>query len=122
MDSKSVLVVEPDAAQRRLAEIMLRQLGYRPNVCAAADEAKRVAQGDGLEAKCLFTSMRLGTTNGSELAIELRSAHPNMAVIFTSNSSMEDAAREYAVELNSTYFLRKPYTIEQLSSVLQFLD
>ena len=117
-----MLVVEPDSAQRRLVEIMLKQLGYCPSVCATACKAKRLVQEGDLSPLCLFTSMRLGTTNGYQLAVELQSSQPNLNAIFTSNSSLEDTGREYDVELKVNSFLRKPYTIEQLGNRLQLFD
>ena len=98
--SESILVVEHDAAVRRLAVSVLKQLDYDVLEAADGDEAFRVAQSQSNRPlHLMITNMVMPQTNGKDLALLIRAIHPDTRVLFTSGHLSQ--------ELSEPGFLRE---------------
>jgi PAS domain S-box-containing protein len=111
-----VLVVEDDAAVRRMTADRLLALGYAPVMVSGADAALATLAG-GQHVDLVFTDMMMpdGRT-GLELARELRRIRPDLPVLMTTGyaGEMLDVERVDGLPL-----IRKPYRQEELSDAIR---
>ena len=110
-----ILVVEDNAEVGAFATAALAELGYKATL--AIDAAKALAElasgVDGFDA--VFTDVIMPGMSGIEMGQEIRRLYPNLPVILTSGYSDVLAQNgAHGFEL-----LRKPYSIDALSRVLQ---
>jgi PAS domain S-box-containing protein len=112
-DGQIVLVVEDEAEVRKVAQSLLRSLGYRTLAVADAEAALReLAREPGIAV--LFSDVMLGPgMDGRALADEVRRRRPEVAVLLASGYEQTADAGGGAHEL-----LRKPYRREQLAAAL----
>jgi PAS domain S-box-containing protein len=111
-----ILVVEDDAAVRRMTADRLTALGYAPVVVAGAEAALAVID-DGRPVDLVFTDMMMrdGRT-GLELARDLRRLRPDLPVLMTTGY----AGEMIEVELvDGLPLIRKPYRQEELSDAIR---
>jgi signal transduction histidine kinase len=111
-----VLVVEDDAAVRRMTAERLLALGYAPIPVGGADAALAVLA-EGRAVDLVFTDMMMpdGRT-GLDLAQELRRIRPDLPVLMTTGYAGEMLDVEV---VNGLPLIRKPYRQEELSAALQ---
>lgn len=107
--SATILVVEDDAAVRRLTVRLLQGYGYR--VLSASDPEAGVllaAEHRGL-IHLLVTDVIMPGTSGPSLAARLSASRPELAVLFMSGHS-DDVLEEHGVLDPTVALLRKPFT------------
>jgi hypothetical protein len=111
-----VLVVEDDAAVRRMTADRLSALGYTPIVVSGAEAAISVL-GQGGHVDLVFTDMMMrdGRT-GLELARELRELRPDLPVLMTTGYAGEMVDVEL---VDGLPLIRKPYRQEELSLAIR---
>jgi len=81
-DRICLLLVEDDALVRTTVALMLEDDGFSVVEASNAAEAKRLMQG-GLDAVVMVTDVDLGAgESGMQLADEVRSQRPDLAIIF----------------------------------------
>ncbi len=110
-----VLLVEDNAEVAQFAFEMLRELGYQ--VTLAGDGYAALAEIDAVGGAydVVFSDVEMPGMSGIELASRISVQYANLPVILTSGYSHNlggVAGVEYV-------FLQKPYTVEQINSVLQ---
>ena len=110
-----VLVVEDEPEVRKVAESLLRSVGYCTIAVADAEAALQRLRADP-EIEVLFSDVMLGAgMDGRQLAEEALRLHPNLAVLLT--SGYEDSASASAAVTRE--MLRKPYRREQLAAAIE---
>jgi CheY-like chemotaxis protein len=111
-----VLVVEDDAAIRRMTADRLAALGYAPIIVAGAEAALAVLA-EGRAVDLVFTDMMMRDgRSGLELARELRRLRPDLPVLMTTGY----AGEMIEVELvDGLPLIRKPYRQEELSNAIR---
>lgn len=112
--SLPILVVEDDPHIREFVSIALQDAGYR--VAKAADGEAAVEWLRGAQPEALVLDMGLPLVDGAEVARISRALYDG-AVPIVIVSAKGDLAAE-ARELGASAFLRKPFLIEELESVL----
>jgi CheY-like chemotaxis protein len=119
--SETILIVEDNAALRRLACRTLAQCGY--TVFAAADAAEALKASDEMSAlDLLLTDIVMPGMSGPMLASQLMARRPGLLVLFMSGYTDETIVRQGVLEAG-TAFLQKPFTADGLSGkVRQVLD
>jgi two-component system, chemotaxis family, CheB/CheR fusion protein len=112
---ETVLVVEDNAALRRVVMRQLGELGYRVLAAENAAAGLRLMERESID--LLLTDVVMpGGTNGRELARRARQRWPGIKVVFTSGFS-EARLNGAAGPLSScTPLLSKPYRKEELAS------
>jgi CheY-like chemotaxis protein len=107
-----VLLVEDEPAVNRLAERILRDLGYTVQAAWSGEEALGLVERNG-DIDLLLTDIRLPQQSGRELAESVRALQPRVRVLFMSG---------YAEDLRGTLagdegiaFLAKPFTASELA-------
>ncbi|MEO8160060.1 MAG: PAS domain S-box protein [Arenimonas sp.] len=116
-DGQLVLVVEDEDEVRKVAESLLRSIGYRTIAVASAEAAlERLGAEPGIQV--LFSDVMLGAgIDGRRLAEAAVASHPGLAVLLT--SGYEDSAAESGAGTNTHELLRKPYRREQLAAAFE---
>lgn len=110
-----VLVVEDNASLGLFAIEMLTDLGYESVLASNAQAALDRLAEDADYFHVVFTDVVMPGMSGIELAQRVRSLYPDLPVVLTSGYS-------HVLARNGTYgfeLLHKPYSVEQVSQVLQ---
>lgn len=106
--SETILVVEDDAAVRRLTRRILERAGYRVLEAADGVEALRVWEQDQNAIDLLMTDIVMPEgISGRELAERLYARNPKLRVILTSGYSADIAGQELSLREGHD-FLQKP--------------
>lgn len=121
--TETILLVEDEAAVRKLTRAVLERQGYRVLEAADGVEALRVWEERAGEIQLLLTDIVMPEgIGGRELAERLRERRPGLRVIFTSGYSAEIAGRELVLKEGQN-FLQKPCPPDRiLETVRRCLD
>ncbi|MCC7109342.1 MAG: response regulator, partial [Deltaproteobacteria bacterium] len=112
-----VLVVEDNAVNRRVAELMLRRLHCEVHAVEGGNAALEVVQRERFDA--LLLDIQMPDLDGLEVTRRLRSLpspQPHI-VVMTASAQPNDA--EAALRAGADIFLAKPVSLEQLARALQ---
>ena len=110
-----VLVVEDNEDVGSFATQTLAELGYRTVLAGNAKAALMELEHDPNRFDVMFSDVVMPGMNGIDLAQEVRRRHADLSIVLTSGYShilAEDGTHGFEL-------LHKPYSIEQLSRVLQ---
>ena len=111
----SVLVVEDNAEVGQFATDALADLGYTTRLVGNATDALEELAVGADRFDVVFTDVVMPDMTGLDLAQEIRRLHADLPVVLTSGySHVLSEHGSYGFEL-----LQKPYSVEQLSRVLQ---
>jgi len=117
--TETILLVEDDAALRRMATSLLVRLGY--TVLTAANGAEAVTlqeiHGD-TSIDLLFTDVVMPHMNGKELSERVLALSPNTKILFTS-AYTENAIVHQGVLDKGVALLQKPFTPSALAHKLR---
>jgi PAS domain S-box-containing protein len=117
--SEIVLVVEDEAAVRKITASMLATRGYQVLQAATCQEALTiVTTHDHID--LLVTDVVMPDLSGPELATRIRTVHPDIRVLFVSGYSADAIAR-HGVNGAAPSFLQKPFTGNQLAAKVRDL-
>jgi len=121
--SETLLIVEDDQAVRHLACGVLEALGYDVLSASNGQDALCVAQEhQGSPIQLVVTDVVMPLMGGKEMAAVLKSAHPDLKILFMSGYTDESIAPNGVLELDIE-FLPKPYTPAMLArKVRKILD
>ena len=113
----SVLVVEPDLADRLIFTSMLSASGFHVTAATSFAQA-RVLLGGARPFAVLLTTLRLGTYNGLHLVVRGHCVQPTIAAVVV--ASREDAMVQTETETLGATFVTKPTTSQEcLAAILQ---
>jgi len=110
----TILVVEDEAAIRRLAKRVLESAGYTVLTANDGVDALRVLAEHGSAVDLLLTDVIMPNMNGPELAARVVELHPSTRVLYTSGYA-GDADLGVAAIGASSNFLGKPYQVVELT-------
>ncbi len=115
---EAILVVEDQAAVRRITTRLLESLGYR--VLEADSGAEALTRLDEYEdIDLLFTDMVMpGGMSGAELVDEARQRRPDMKVLYTSGYT-ESTVLEKSASRSTEFLLNKPDRREELAQAIR---
>ena len=116
-----VLVAEDEDSLRGMLALALRGRGYRVLLCADGAEARQALEGDEQISAALFDQKMPGAT-GAELLRAIRSdpRRAGIPTIAMSAYSDEQSANQL-LAAGADAFLTKPFTLQQLTSMLEGL-
>lgn len=110
-----VLVVEDNAAVRRMTGVRLAALGYTVAEVGTADEAIDLIRG-GAEVDFVFSDIMMpGEATGLDLARMLRAEHPKLPVLLATGYAGEMTDAEV---VDGFALIRKPYRQEELAAAI----
>jgi len=113
--SECILLVEDEQALLKLAERMLKKLGYQVVALQSPERAVALLRDTNLQPDLLLTDVVMPEMSGVELYREARRQRPGLSVLFTSGYS---EATSFPLEgfAERVPFIRKPYSIGSLSA------
>ncbi|MBK9034831.1 MAG: PAS domain S-box protein [Myxococcales bacterium] len=119
--TETVLVVEDDAALRRLMRRALEAGGYRVLDAADGVAARAVWHAHQAQIALVITDLAMpGGVGGRELAAGLQRDQPGLKVIFTSGYSERIAGVELLLDAGQA-FVQKPFATDQLLALARTL-
>jgi PAS domain S-box-containing protein len=109
-----VLLVEDEAAARRALEEFLREEGLTVVSAGTGLDAERLWRDTREPFDVVITDTVMPRMSGPELVGRLRTANPDVKVIFMSGHTPETVLQHGGAEVHGTAFLQKPFEIEDL--------
>jgi two-component system cell cycle sensor histidine kinase/response regulator CckA len=121
--TETLLFVEDEPAVRHMACGVLEGLGYEVLPAANGQDALNVArEHDGAPIRLVVTDVIMPVMGGKLMAEWLKTAYPNLKILFTSGYT-DDVITDQGVQKTRSEFLPKPYTTAALAGkVREILD
>jgi len=117
-----VLLVEDEAAIRKMGQKMLEGLGYQVLTAATPGEAMRLAAEHTGGIHLLITDVVMPGMNGRDLADQLHALYPDIKTLFMSGYTADVIAHRGVLE-EGLNFIQKPFSVRDLSvKVRELLD
>ncbi len=114
--TETILVLEDDVSVRHISVRMLRALGYQVIEAASSNDARRLlSENGGPKVDLLLTDMVMPQISGRRFADAIRTALPNIKVLFISGYLEESLQPGDRCE-PGMFFLPKPFDSEQLAA------
>jgi two-component system, cell cycle sensor histidine kinase and response regulator CckA len=113
-----VLVVDDEPRVLQFLEKGLTRLGYEVLTAESGRRACEIYSRKTADIKCVLLDLIMPGLSGLETYARLKDMNPSVRVILSSGYSSGRIRRE-ASEAGSPEFLEKPFTLEELSQVLQ---
>jgi two-component system response regulator HydG len=110
-----LLVVDADAAIRSACAEIAASLGYAVESTGDMTQARSLMRG--AAADILLVNLPTGSSQGLELVSEVKTLYPATSVIAVTASGSVNAAVE-AMRCGAADYLTKPFTMDELSTVL----
>jgi two-component system cell cycle sensor histidine kinase/response regulator CckA len=119
--TETILLVEDEAAVRKLAARVLGDLGYRVLPVGTVEEARQVAGQRQTHLDLLLTDVVLpGGVQGNELARDLTSSRPGLTVLYISGYARD--ALVHAGRLDrGVHLLEKPFDPVALAAMVRYV-
>lgn len=111
-----VLIVDDEPVVRETAKMMLEQLGYTTYIAENGKQGLDAYQQHGDEINLVLLDVIMPVMDGIECFHRLREMDPEAKVIISSGFT-RDADLNSLKEKGLIEFIRKPYTLEQLSKI-----
>jgi len=118
MGNGTILVVEDEAALRKIAVRTLEAVGYTVLSAADGDEALHVSSLHQGEILLLLTDVVMPRMGGSVLAQKLSLTRPSLKVVYMSGYT-DDTIVHHGVLDKGTHFISKPFTAEDLTTMVR---
>jgi PAS domain S-box-containing protein len=116
--SETILLVEDDAALRKLAVRILEKAGYAVLAASEGAAALQAAAAHKGFIDLLVTDMVMPGMSGRALADALKARRPRMRVLLMSGYSDDERLRPDTLA-GETRFLQKPFTVEGLAAAVR---
>jgi two-component system cell cycle sensor histidine kinase/response regulator CckA len=114
----TILLVEDDAAVRRLVSQMLRRLGYDVLEAINGAEAMQLVENEQPALDLLLTDVIMPQMNGKELSLALSPLYPSLPTVFMSGYT-DDVLRDHATSSEQVALLAKPFTMDGLRASVE---
>ena len=112
-----VLVIDDEAQIRRLAENLLRDLGYRVSTVASGEEAITFVRRQPVDLLVLDMLMESGI-NGYQTFREIKKINPRQKAVIASGFSVSADVKR-TQKLGAGTYLKKPYTRQELGLAIR---
>jgi two-component system cell cycle sensor histidine kinase/response regulator CckA len=113
----TILLVDDEESVRAIVTKILTRHGHTVLEAEHGADALRLASGYAGKIDLLISDMYMPGLRGPEIAEKLRPSRPAIAVLFMSGYADEDVTRS-GVQPGSR-FLRKPFTVQELSEAVR---
>ncbi len=116
--AETILLVEDEPANLKMAKRMLRRLGYTVLLAGAPGEAIRIAKEQPGKIRLLVTDVVMPEMNGRDLAENIMALNPDIKILFMSGYTA-DVIAHHGVLDEEVHFIQKPFSMQDLASKLQ---
>ncbi len=113
-----VLIADDEAPVRDLQQRILKRLGFEVIVAVDGQEAVDAFARDWHRIAVVLLDLTMPRRDGAEALAEIKRIRPEARVIVTSGFSEEEIERRFE-GAGVSAFLQKPFTIDQLTAVLE---
>jgi two-component system cell cycle sensor histidine kinase/response regulator CckA len=117
--SATVLVIDDDSAMRTIVGLSLKLYGYIVLAAGDGEEALRQAR-EHPEIRVIILDVVMSGLSGKELAGQLQSALPGVAILFCSGHPSSALSR-YGVDATDDNFIQKPCRAPDLQQKIEDL-
>ncbi|MDA8134691.1 MAG: response regulator [Desulfobacteraceae bacterium] len=111
---ETILLVEDEAAILKMAERILKDLGYTVLSAISPLKALDLAKTHGNTIHLLITDMVLPEMNGKDLARQVQSVYPEIKILFMSGYTANVIAHHHVLE-PGLCFLQKPFSVKDMA-------
>ncbi len=111
---EKVLVVEDEKEIKEILNEMLTSLGYKVSLASNGQEALETLEKNNYDFDLIISDIIMPEMDGYELYSKIQSLKPSVKFIFTTGYS-DEALKELGVKLKKINFLKKPFTLKELS-------
>ncbi|MCM2284063.1 MAG: response regulator [Desulfobacula sp.] len=111
---ETILLVEDEAAILKMAERILKDLGYTVLSAISPLKALDLAKAYGDKIHLLITDMVLPEMNGKDLARQVQSIYPAIKILFMSGYTANAIAHHHVLE-PGLCFLQKPFSVKDMA-------
>ncbi len=115
----NVLLVDDEQLVLRVAEQMLRRLGFEVTACLGPEPALALLRGGTPAFRAVLTDLNMPHLTGTELAAEIRRTWPETAIILATGYLGDGAVEQRAAEIGIEEILTNPYTAEALAAAIE---
>ncbi|MCP4643779.1 MAG: PAS domain S-box protein [bacterium] len=116
--SGTVLVVDDEDVIRSFATDVLEMHGFDvATACDGYEGVQRFREHDG-EFACVLLDLTMPRMGGEEAFVELRKIRDDIPIVLSSGYNEEEGAKQL-VDLPPAAFIRKPYTVQQLTDTMR---
>ena len=115
-NGETVLAIDDDPQQREIARQLLKSLNYKPKTVSSGEEAVTYLKEHTADVLLLDMLMPPGM-NGLETYRQILAIHPGQKAVLARGFSESDDVKK-ALALGASFFIKKPYVIDQLAVVL----
>ena len=120
--NETILLVEDEAAIRKVAGMVLKKLGYRVLAVATPEEALDMARTRDDAIDLLLTDVIMPEMNGQELATRMQMLRPGMKILFMSGYTA-NAISQQNIFHEQVNFIQKPFSSRAIAEkVREVLD
>ena len=116
-NGESILLVDDVGEQCQIASSILSQLGYSVKTVSCGEAAVEYLKKSRVDLMILDMIMDPGM-DGLETYKQILNLHPNQKAVIASGYSETDRVKE-AQRLGAGQYIKKPYTIEKISSAIK---
>ena len=116
--TETILLVEDEPGLRALARRILERQGYSVLACANGSEALVTAAGLAAPLHLVLTDVVMPEMNGRVMAERLRIERPEVAVVYMSGYTDDDAVLRGVLEADASY-IQKPFAPAELLRVVR---
>ena len=110
---RRILVVDDEDSVRRVAQLMLEQLGYAVATASDGEEAVDMFTQDPVAFQAVLLDMTMPKMDGGEVLAAIRQIDPRVPVVLCSGYS-EDVVPPELANMGVTAFLQKPFSMTDL--------
>ena len=117
--AKKALIIDDEQPLLDIISEVLSHLNIESTQASSGKNALEIAKSNNIF-DLILVDMNMPELNGKDTYKELRKRYPESAVIFMSGYDISDKIKEMNLK-NPNTFLKKPFTISQLSQIVQSL-
>ncbi len=116
-EKRTILFIDDEELIRDISHEMLSELGYSVILCKNGEEAVTSYKKRYQEIDLVFLDLIMPKLNGYECFLKLKAINPKLKVIVCSGYAKNEEAQQI-IDTGAVGFLQKPFTIENLSKLI----
>lgn len=113
--AKTILVVDDEVGYREMIQMDLSDRGFNAFTAQGGAEALEILKKEKID--LVVTDMKMPKMDGLDTVKAIKKNHPGVPIVLMTGYAVEDRV-EKALQLKATACLRKPFDIEDLTTVI----
>lgn len=113
--TKTILVVDDELGYREMLQMDLAGQGFNVYTAGGGFEALEILKKEKID--LVVTDMKMPNMDGLDTVIAIKKNHPGIPIVLMTGYAVEDRVQK-ALQLKATTCLKKPFDIEELTTVI----